>query len=1197
MNWKKSIRMVTAAAVVLGLTLIGKPALAATPYVMSSGNYFEGFDDITNWANNFTNGIGAAPWSSVPVNASGTIPDGVKTTVATDTFKSGTSGGVQKGLNTTGAANSSATNLVLLNSGTTDNSAACAVDLNLDFTGRNAGTLSFDYAGVTNSTGNRASSLRVYTSTDNTTWTELTDAAVLNVANNTAVSGSIVSVALPPSFSGSSTAKIRFYEFNGSGGTTGSRAKISIDNVAVTSTGSTGTPPTITGITPASIAANANDTAIFTVTSTGDAPTYVWYKETATSTNLIAGATTATLTLANVLAADAANYQVVLANAFGMATSDVVTVTVVDPAITAQPTSQTRLVGSDVSFAVSVNGTQPITYQWFTKPTADAFDFSGMSPLGNGGRISGADTNVLTITNLAYADATNFFVVLNNSAGSVTSSVVTLTVADTASLAYWNFNGNLNVTNPATFLGVGTAMAMNCAGFSNNVSSGLDFDFSSTPNAWGSSGYPALDASNKTAGVQFDVSTLGAKNIMVTYDTRATATASKYERLQYTTNGIDFMDYPTSCSFIQAVNYESRAFSLAGFPGVANNTNFAIRIVTEFESTASYGVSNDDQYVGNGSTYAGSGTVSYDIVKITGDAITNANMSPTISSFTNVVTTDTSGATVLNFTVGDDATAAGSLAVTAVSSNQTVMPDGNLVLGGSGVSRTLTLTPVGGALEAAPILVTVTDGNGDSTVTWFYVTVEPGNQPPTISGLDTTNMLGNITKTFDFTVSDDSTAAGSLTVSAVSENSTLVPNDAGHISLGGSGASRTLSITPVTGQYGTAPVTVTVDDGEKSTPVSFIVVVRPNTVTLLDEGFDYDASGVIINVSDGFWAKHSGTAGQMQVGSGTVTVTDGNTEDVNAPLINSPYNKTNASALYASFTLNFSALPTTTNVYFAHFKDNTTAGFYGRIFTTTTGAAAGSYRIGIGNVSTTSGLAQIPQDLSPGVNYTVVTKLVLSNGVSTIWINPTDETSSSATDTTSASAPSPITSYALREAAGEGTLTIDNLKVGLNFLSVISDIIDVPPQANPDGYSVAGNSVTNIFKPLTNDVLNMPQGSLSLVSVSPTNGTATISGTNILFTPTPGFAGTATIGYTITDGFGGLSSSLITVDVSNVTPTPEPISIQSADGQLVMSWAQSAFSLASSTNVAGPYVKIPGATSPYTNSTSSGTMFFQLVYP
>jgi len=1187
MNPIKSMSKLAAAALVLGLTFISKPAVAATPYVMSTGDYLEDFSDIANWGNGFASGIGAAPWSANDVNSSGTIPDGVKITKSTLTFASGTSGGVQKGTE----------NLILLNTGSSDNTASCAIDLNLDFTARNAGTLSFDWAETNNSTGDRASSLRVYTSTDGTTWTELTEAAVLNVANNVAASGSITTVPLPVEFTGSATARIRFYEYNGVGGTGGSRAKIAIDNVAVTSTGASGAPPTITGISPASIDAIAGDTDTVTVSFTGDAPTYFWYKETASSTNLIAGATTATLTLADVLAADAANYQVVLTNASGSATSDVVTVTVVDPAITSQPTSQTRLVNGDVSFAVSANGTQPLAYQWFTKTTSDDFDFSGMSPVSNGGRISGADTNVLTITSLTDADATNFFVVVSGSAGSVTSSVVTLTVASSASLAYWNFNGDLNITNPVTFLGVGTALAINCSGFSNNISSGLDYDFSSTPNGWGTSTYPALDASNKTAGVRFNVSTAGAKNIAISYDTRATSTASKYARLQYTTNGVDFIDYPTSYSFVQSANYESRAFSLAGFPGVADNTNFAVRIVTEFESTASYGVSNDDQYVGNGSTYASSGTVSYDIVNITGDAITNNNTRPTITAFTNVITTDTSGATVLHFTVGDAETAAGSLAVTAVSSNQTVMPDYNLALGGSGASRTLTLTPTGGALGVAPILVTVTDGNGDSTVTWFYVTVEPGNQPPTISGLDTTNMLGNATKTFDFTVGDDNTPAGSLTVSAISGNSTLVPNDVSHIALGGSGANRTISITPATDQYGTASVTVTVDDGEKNTPVSFIVVVRPNTATVMDEGFDYDASGAIINVSAGFWAKHSGTAGQMQAGAGVVTVTDGNSEDVNAPLIDSPYNKANASALYASFTLNFSALPTADNVYFAHFKDATTSGFYGRIYATTTGAADGSYRIGIGNASTTSGPAQIPQDLSPGVNYTIVTRLVLSNGVSTIWIDPTNEASSNATDTTSASAPSPITSYALRESAGEGTLTIDNLKVGLNFLSVISNIVDVPPQANPDSYSVVGHSVDNVFSPLTNDVLNMPQGSLSIFSVSPTNGTATISGPNILFTPTPGFAGTTTIGYTITDGFGGLSSSLITAAVSNVSPTPEPITVQTAAGQLVMSWTQSTFSLAASTNVAGPYVKIPEAASPYTNSTGADAMFFRLVYP
>ena len=169
-----------------------------------------------------------------------------KTTVSTATFTTGTSGGVQKG---TG-------NIVLLSTGTSDNTTACAIELFLDFTGRNAGTLSFDWATVFNSTGDRSDSIRVYTSTDGTTYTELTGAAVLNKANNVTASGSISSVSLPSSFNGSSTARIRFYNYNGAGGTTGSRAKISIDNVVVTSTAQS-SAPTVSSTAASGIGATA----------------------------------------------------------------------------------------------------------------------------------------------------------------------------------------------------------------------------------------------------------------------------------------------------------------------------------------------------------------------------------------------------------------------------------------------------------------------------------------------------------------------------------------------------------------------------------------------------------------------------------------------------------------------------------------------------------------------------------------------------------------------------------------------------------------------------------------------------------------------------------------------------------------------------------------------------------------------------
>jgi len=117
---------------------------------------------------------------------------------------------------------------------------------------------------------------------------------------------------------------------------------------------------------------------------------------------------------------------------------------------------------------------------------------------------------------------------------------------------------------------------------------------------------------------------------------------------------------------------------------------------------------------------------------------------------------------------------------------------------------------------------------------------------------------------------------------------------------------------------------------------------------------------------------------------------------------------------------------------------------------------------------------------------------------------------------------------------------------GTNVSLITVTVTNVPPLANPDSYAVAENT-TNTFSPLTNDVVRTPGGVLAIVSVSPTNGTATISGTNVIFTPTPNFVGTATIGYTITDGLGGTNSALVTVNVTNLPPVANPDSYAMAE--------------------------------------------------
>ncbi|NOT92912.1 cadherin-like beta sandwich domain-containing protein [Ferruginibacter sp.] len=214
------------------------------PMALQSGlSYTETFADIANWSNFFITGTGANHFSGLGAIGAGGIPNGTTLTASTLSFQPGTpgtSGGVQKGTDQA-APIPTTQSIILLSTGSSDNTTSSAIDFYLDFTGVNAGTLSFDYQSFSNalSTGanDRAGSLRVYTSTDGIAFTELTN--VVNFINNTPISGSKTNIPLPASFNNSATARLRFYYHNGTGGTNGSRPKMSIDNLNVTAVATT----------------------------------------------------------------------------------------------------------------------------------------------------------------------------------------------------------------------------------------------------------------------------------------------------------------------------------------------------------------------------------------------------------------------------------------------------------------------------------------------------------------------------------------------------------------------------------------------------------------------------------------------------------------------------------------------------------------------------------------------------------------------------------------------------------------------------------------------------------------------------------------------------------------------------------------------------------------------------------------------
>ena len=83
----------------------------------------------------------------------------------------------------------------------------------------------------------------------------------------------------------------------------------------------------------------------------------------------------------------------------------------VPPAITGQPSSQTAIVGTNVTFQVTTT-VHPLADQWAL----------------NGTNLAGATTDTVPLTNVQPAQAGSYAVVITNMAGSITSGVASLTV-------------------------------------------------------------------------------------------------------------------------------------------------------------------------------------------------------------------------------------------------------------------------------------------------------------------------------------------------------------------------------------------------------------------------------------------------------------------------------------------------------------------------------------------------------------------------------------------------------------------------------------------------------------------------------------------------------------------------------------------------------------------------------------------------
>jgi len=125
---------------------------------------------------------------------------------------------------------------------------------------------------------------------------------------------------------------------------------------------------------------------------------------------------------------------------------------------------------------------------------------------------------------------------------------------------------------------------------------------------------------------------------------------------------------------------------------------------------------------------------------------------------------------------------------------------------------------------------TVSDGKGGTATGTVSFTVNSVNDTPTITPNigDKTVLEDTDTGEISFTVGDADSAAGDLTVTASSSDTTLVPNDNANLILGGTGANRTIKVKPAADRFGgPATITLTVSDGSQSATETFDVNVTP----------------------------------------------------------------------------------------------------------------------------------------------------------------------------------------------------------------------------------------------------------------------------------------------------------------------------------------------------------------------------------
>ena len=233
-----------------------------------------------------------------------------------------------------------------------------------------------------------------------------------------------------------------------------------------------------------------------------------------------------------------------------------------------------------------------------------------------------------------------------------------------------------------------------------------------------------------------------------------------------------------------------------------------------FSYVSNVGSSGTDTF-----TYrANDGTANSNTATVT-ITITAVNQAPVATSDSYSVNEDTPLNVAAPGVLGNDTDADGN-PLTAVLVSGPLPSQGTLTLNANG---SFGFTPTLNFNGPATFTYKANDGSLDSNTVTVTITVNAVNDAPTVSDiLDKTTAEDTATPPIAFTIGDVDTALTSLTLTGTSSNTALVPNAS--IVFGGAAANRTVTVTPLADQNGTATITVRVADGAGGTATDTFVL-------------------------------------------------------------------------------------------------------------------------------------------------------------------------------------------------------------------------------------------------------------------------------------------------------------------------------------------------------------------------------------